>query len=423
MNRLFQIFAILLGISLNIPTGLPGRLRVGEIFMVALVPLAFQWLRRSERYYKRIVYRVVYCLVALFVWHVTVDLLLATPPGKMIDIAASFGFCGMKLFVLAAMVLRSPHTLVPLLLGMAVGQYAFTEEIQTSQQILQDEYWDLKVAAWAGPLMIAGILSFGKYSKLLMVTSVAIYGALAAYFGARSHGLTMFVAVGIPYLLSIAKRHNLGGKKRSVLKLAAVAAVTAVLMSAVYVHAARAGLLTEKSKVQLQGIKNPYNPIELIWSGRGGTMIGFVGAFERPVLGFGSMTFRSTRFAEGRIEDAWQIIHSMIVESMVYGGLFPLVFWYLICRYAFDLYPFTPVNTRAVGHHHILATLTLVGLYWALLFSPLVSARFDLPLYFCVLLHCHRALASPRGAKSGRRPSTAGRRVASPVLGVRPQEV
>ncbi len=200
----------------------------------------------------------------------------------------------------------------------------------------------------------------------------------------------MVGAVAIPYFISFAKQNGLAGETRSVVKLALVCISMSFLMAVVYVQAAQAGLLTQKSKMQLSSIKNPYNPVELIWSGRAGTIIGIVGALDRPVFGFGSMTFETTRFFEARRREPWQILHSVIVESMVYGGLITLVAWIFLLKYLLTLYPSTPMQYGLVSLVHIIATTSMVTIAWTLLFSPLVSVRLDTPLYVALLVYCSR---------------------------------
>ncbi len=171
-----------MGVSVCVPTGLPGKLRAGEILIVLLVPLAATWINKSAPEYKSVIYRIIGCFVALFIWHGFADLMLGTPTDRVIDVAATFAFTGMKLFVFSGMVLRTPPSAIALLLGMATGNFFFMEEFRTSAAIMRDEYWDLKVANWGGPLLWGMVLLVGKRFKILAIASIFIYGAVAGYY-------------------------------------------------------------------------------------------------------------------------------------------------------------------------------------------------------------------------------------------------
>ncbi len=355
--------------------------------------MAYGWLKQAEHKYRVCVYSIVGALVCLFLWHITVDVFLETPLGNMLDIAGTLAFCGMKIFVIAAAFLKYPRSVIPLLLGIAAGQFVFAQEIQASDYAIRNEYWDLKVAAWAGPLLMAFVLWFGRFSRVAVVLGAMVYGAAAGYYGARSHGLAILVAVLIPYFIAFAKSNNLAGNKRSAAKVIIASCILSVAMSILYVEAARNGLLTEKSREQIEKIKNPYNPFELIWSARSGTLIGLVGVMDQPALGYGSMQFQSRLYREARGRYAWALVHSMIVESMVYGGLLTAVFWLYISYQIFHLYPPTPTAASDVTHFHLLATIAIVSLTWSMLFSPLVSSRFELPLSIPIMIHCSRMVS------------------------------
>jgi hypothetical protein len=45
--------------------------------------------------------------------------------------------------------------------------------------------------------------------------------------------------------------------------------------------------------------------------------------------------------------------------------------------------------------YYFLATILIVGAYWAFLFSPLVSARFTIPTFVSLLLYCNQSIAKP----------------------------
>lgn len=382
------IFAFCVGVLLQFPLDLPGRLRLGELIVCAMVPLAFAWQPLIDADFRKHLARIIYCLIGLFLWHMLTDFINGVPREKSLDVWATLAVCGLQLFALTTYLLRWPSAAVPLLVGAALGSFIFQEEQPNSRVHIENEYWDLHVAAWGGSLLMAFTLLVGSKSQKIAATGATTYGLAAAYFGARSHGIVMICSAGLPYVVSWMKRYNLLKGKRSILKLSAFGLLGCFILSIVYVQVAASGLITRKSQQQLSTVKNPYNPVELIWSGRAGSIIGIEGSLKRPLFGFGSMQFYFPKYRLTAKKDAWRHVHSIVIESLVYAGYVTLFFWFLMIKILLDVFPVVPVIQSKIDGHILLAFMLMFTLLWALFFSPLVSARFILPLYVSLLFCC-----------------------------------
>ena len=386
MRSIIIAAGFLFGLSTAIPTDLTGNLCVGELLAVLLVPIAYIWINKSK--YRGNVFTMVKCLFALSIWQMLIDGIHNTPFQKTLEIIGTLGFTGIKLLVFSGLFSKNGNFCGPVLAGMAVGNYIFLREFVTSSAIMEAEYWDLKVATWAGPLLLSGLIIFGRYSIAISMFAGIMYGCAAGYYGARSHGICIIIGSITPWLILVLKRTSMFGEMRSATKIISLAVVGIFLATFIYVESAKLGLLTRKSQEQIETIENPYNPIQIALSARGGTVLGVIGALEHPFIGFGSKEFYTDLYIEAGLPNNYGSIHSVIVESMAYGGILTLLFWWIFFRNVFVMYPPTSRNHSELLYFNVVASIVVVLLLWSSCFSPFVSSRLDFPILIATLLHC-----------------------------------
>ena len=382
------VAGLLIGFAETVPTGLTGKLCLGELFAIAYLPLGYYWLSTSLQLYRKNILFMCYCLTALAVWQVLIDQLHETPIERTLEILGTLGFTAVKILVYCAFFGKNIYLGPSILFGYSIGQYVFLKEITVRNATVDAEYWDLNVAPWSGPLLIAILLQFNRLSPIVTTSGLAAYGAVAGYFGARSHGMCIILGTFLPWLIVLLKRTTFFSNKRSLTKILVFSVVASFIVTVTYVEAAKLGLLTRKSQEQISALENPYNPIQLAMSARGGSILGLVGALEHPFIGFGSKQFYSDYYVAAGIYNHWSSVHSVVVESMAYGGMLTLVFWWFFFKSTFVLYP----PTEKVYTLGIVASIAMLQFLWAGVFSPFVSMRTVFPFYIAVMVYCDRYL-------------------------------
>ncbi len=380
---LFFIFAITLHMPLTV--SLPGNLKVGELLMLVLVVPASNWIRASKGIERVQTYKVINWLAALLLWQLLADCIVGNRFSNLLAGSGTLGLCLIKVLMLSGMAIRFPAAVVPFLIGYATGHLAFRDPYSFGETLLQNEYWDLLVAPWAGSLLFAALFLFADFWLNWAMIGVICYAAAAAYYGARGHGLIALWSAVVPRTVDISKLFRLDIKRISLGRAILLCAVGSFIFGVIYVEASRAGLMTKKSEEQLDKVRNPYNPIELIRSGRPGVLLGLESAFERPIFGYGTMRYLS------RAHDTSEALHSIVIESMIYSGLIVSVFWFFIASNIYKLY--MPLLLKGPASScHIAATMAMTSIAWTLLFSPFVSLRTDLPYCFAMIVHCSSVL-------------------------------
>ncbi|MEO7176883.1 MAG: hypothetical protein ABIV51_13250 [Saprospiraceae bacterium] len=121
-------------------------------------------------------------------------------------------------------------------------------------------------------------------------------------------------------------------------------------------------------------------------------LIGLKAISDKPLIGHGSHTKTNfyTRWAiQQGIITKYQMtgereemipVHSVVLTSMVEGGIFAGLLWIFIVFYLLKSIP--NMLFRSPRKYAIVAVLMVMDSMWNIFFSPLGYARFDLPIIF-----------------------------------------
>jgi hypothetical protein len=300
---------------------------------------------------------------------------------------ANFGFALTSCLFMVVIFRNKPKAFLIYLLAKSAGALILKDEFQTSEQILSDEYWDIRVGFWAAPLVIASSLFFVSRYKTLVVAGLFVYGGAAVVYGGRSHGMTyLFAGSALLFATSHVRERiaSISAKaKQRIARFAFVGVVALSLFFPIYVYFGLNGFITDKAQRQLQQIKNPYNPFEVLMAGRGGIEIGANAFINRPILGYGSRAYNAdylNGFALRKSVFDYNFIHSMIFESFAFGGFavgvcYLLILFFLLRRCA---------NLASVRDNRcvFIAGLFSIIFVWSSLANPLASFRLIWPFAF-----------------------------------------
>lgn len=240
------------------------------------------------------------------------------------------------------------------------------------------------------------------YNTLLILTIIkskwrveVIFISLGLLFiglGARSGGMILFLAGAIYYL--IISKKSLGIKSYTPI----IVAGFFVLMGGYffYVNKVLSGEITSGNSEQLLRLENPYNPVNLLMTGRTEAFVGAVAFMDNPLTGWGAWAedpdwkyhiLGQTIGSKGEIKnfDMVNVIpsHSVLIGSGMQNGIFALlamlsIFIFTIRRAVYSIKAMDIYSLFLVGY--------LLDFCWISMFSPLSHFRLTLPLIMVFIL-------------------------------------
>lgn len=217
--------------------------------------------------------------------------------------------------------------------------------------------------------------------------------------GARSGGLTLFIAGGIYIYISNNKIRIPQLKKR----LLTIFTCILLLYECVYVPMVMTGNIKAGNTEQLLKSSNPYNPIEILKMGRTDSLIPFYAFMDSPLVGWGYMaTDVDHKYAKmlfnmrgGDDKHYEKIInhyknipgHSVLFYFACAFGIGALIciflLWYKSAKYTF-------YSLMCNDRYQLYRIFCLMNITWHLLFSPLPHFKY-LPAYMAFLIISSRS--------------------------------
>ncbi len=165
----------------------------------------------------------------------------------------------------------------------------------------------------------------------------------------------------------------------------------------IYVYTVLKGDLgNEHSQVQLQRLDNPYNPLNLLLTGRSETYAGVIAALDRPFLGHGSWAEDNSgkyyfyvyllhndedkfiNFEGARVIPS----HSVLIGSWVHSGLIGLIcIIFLIIFFYINFFRLLKDKRFVDSAYYIIFVFYGINFIWTVLFSPLSHIKQTLPIF------------------------------------------
>jgi O-antigen ligase len=260
-------------------------------------------------------------------------------------------------------------------------------------------------------LIITFYMRKNSYSNIYILIVFLLYSFFCLAFDARSNGVFFILTAVIYYKRSALVKVNY----KKFLPYALAAATTFQVMYSTYVYQVLQGNIGgEHSKTQLLRSGNPYNPLNLLTSGRSEFFVALVAIGEKPFLGHGSwprdidgkfnyMVYELHN-EENKYDEQMKLIdtelsipsHSVVLGAWLSAGLlglFSIVYIMILFVKSFLLIMKNTqyLNSPFIG---IVIFFFLNGL-WTFLFSPTAAIKSNLPVFigYIVVLGCHKSFA------------------------------
>lgn len=322
---------------------------------------------------------------------------------------------------LARLILRANQNIVYYLLGSVVSILIFGNVSVDEIDIAEMGFFKFRLVPALNALLMIGscyILKSRPTAGINIVILFVLYGLFNIALDSRSNGIIFLVVA-----LLFHWRHLL--PKITLKKIAPYAMGLLLLcqgLYSVYVYQVLEGKIGgDHTQSQIKRVSDPYNPLNLLLTGRAEVYAGLVAALDHPIFGHGSWAIdrdgkylllvyqlhsEEEKFVERlRDNDKLPIIpsHSVLIGSWMTSGIIgfgALVFLFsLFIRHGFGL-----IRSRYVvsSPYFPIVLMFLINGCWTFLFSPLSHIRESLPIMiaFVLVLHQKNSYYARKLAKS-----------------------
>lgn len=229
-------------------------------------------------------------------------------------------------------------------------------------------------------------------NKKICVIAFSAVGALIILLGARSGGMFIFVSGIFGYYLSLGKKISIKSKIPAIV----IAVAFLYVGYCYYATEVLEGRIVSGNNEQILSMSNPYNPLELLYVGRGEFFIGVQAFIDRFWLGFGAWAKDETghywdllykmKGLDTVWHGVWLPVHSVLIGWGVYNGVLCFIAGSKIVIFtlkkSFLIFKYNLYDKRYMS----CILYCLISFLWNLLFSPPSHFRYTLPLLMVPLL-------------------------------------
>jgi hypothetical protein len=406
MNRFFLLFySAIVGFKVN----LVGQLSGNEI----LALFSSFSINSLKSLYRKIpdLKKVNIGYAIFFVFQMISDIINNSPANNMLRGGANIIMAIICTNYLTKILHKNVENVIYYLIGSAVSILIFGDISIDGIDLKKMSFFKFKMAPILNVLiLIISIKLLKKYpdKKLGVVFLFILYGALCIALDARSNGL-FFIFVSIIFYYK--NRLRSISFKKTIPYLVVFMLLFQGLYSYYVFQTLSGNIGGEHSRVQLKRISNPYNPINLIVTGRAETYVGLLAALEKPIFGHGSWPKDPTgkyqlmvfnlhddeqnydSFFASNEEHSIIPSHSVLIGAWMSAGIFAfLAVIYVI--FLFFKNGFNLLRNRLFINNslYILVAYYIVNSSWIFLFSALGSLKLTLPIMISVVLVLNRKM-------------------------------
>lgn len=384
-----DVYALFIGLTIPFATHFVGDLPIGEILLLAALPLllAFGWRRafRPELKY-------VYVLMAFWLLGLIVsDIYNETNLTDRMRGTALIVFLGLDLFAMSIFLGRNERRKLWLFIGVTIGALA-SVKLQPSSAS-QDYPWKFGYA-WGAMQATLLICSF-FYSRRRYVPaaiSILIIISVNLLFNFRSPVLYLLVTLVLVFPIvpeRIGRMQILPrGQGTRVIMLSILSLGAAGAASYLVSFVTQAGYISDDAKLKNEAQGKSGN---LLLGGRPEFVIGLRAALDSPIIGHGSWPHdfkyfemlndmmleseaqNASNYAAAESEaDGMIPSHSHIIGAWVWAGMFGPIFWTYIVVMIFRGIVQVTFQKPALAPLYI---WMMLGSMWDIFFSPFAFMR------------------------------------------------
>ncbi|TWF34813.1 O-antigen ligase-like membrane protein [Chitinophaga polysaccharea] len=402
LNRLkIALYTLLSGVNLS----LVGQLKLNEIMVLLSAPFVFD-IRDFKLF--PLFRKIIMALALLFIFQVITDLFVVKSSADNFMRGWAAIIMSILSFLFLFKTLKDDKVIFFFLCMTLVKNIIWTDDNADTDM----SYFKFKMV----PILSYGvyILSFllyrnGQWKAVLAL--LLAYSLLCFARDSRSTGMVFFLGAIIIFCFNSGMyltRDRLlvfGISGLLLFQFAYVCYVNAVLNHEIG---------GEHASEQIDRLDNPYNPLELLMTGRGETFAALAAISDAPLFGHGSwakddnlkyyrilLLYQNEEMNEQLATSTEHLIpsHSILLGAWVNCGLggfiAVLLVFILLLRMGFYL-----VGHAADTALYPVLVLMTIGVIWTFLFSPVQQLRFNIPAIGAILLRAYYECISENEAIS-----------------------
>ncbi|NLR60548.1 hypothetical protein HGH93_20735 [Chitinophaga polysaccharea] len=391
LNRLkIALYTLLSGVNLS----LVGQLKLNEIMVLLSAPFVFD-IRDFKAF--PLFRKIITALTLLFIFQVITDLFVVKSSSENFMRGWAAIIMSILSFIFLFKTLKDDKVIFFFLCMTLVKNIIWTDDNADTDM----SYFKFKMV----PILSYGvyILSFllyrnGQWKAVLAL--LLAYSLLCFARDSRSTGMVFFLGAIIIFCFNSGMyltRDRLlvfGMSGLLLFQFAYVCYVNAVLNHEIG---------GEHASEQIDRLDNPYNPLELLMTGRGETFAALAAITDAPLFGHGSwakddnlkyyrilLLYQNEEMNEQLATSTEHLIpsHSILLGAWVNCGLggfiAVLLVFILLLRMGFYL-----VGHAADTALYPVLVLMTIGVIWTFLFSPVQQLRFNIPAIGAILLRAY----------------------------------
>lgn len=391
VNRLkIALYTLLSGVNV----ALVGQLKLNEIMVLLSAPFVFD--RRDFKAYPMF-RKIIVALAALFICQAVTDLLVVNSPSENFLRGWAAIVMSILSFLFLFKTFKDDKIIFFFLCMTLLKNIIWTDENADTDM----SYFKFKMV----PILSYGvyILSFLLYRSGRWKTVLALllsYSLLCFARDARSTGMVFFLGAIIIYCFN-------SGMYLTRDRLLVFGIAGLLLFQFAYVGYVNAVLNHElggeHASEQIERLDNPYNPLELLMTGRGETFAALAAISDAPLFGHGSwakddnlkyyrilLLYQNEEMNEQLVASTDHLIpsHSILLGAWVNCGLGGFIAVLLVFVFLLRMGFYLIANAANTALYPVLVLMT-IGVIWTFLFSPLQQLRFNIPAIGAILLRSY----------------------------------
>lgn len=243
------------------------------------------------------------------------------------------------------------------------------------------------------------------YPRRVVSQLFVFVGLSIVVLGARSMGGIIAVCGIIAYLM---ERNFLVRNKSLLVASSVIVLVVGYFFYVTYVNKVLAGEITSGNSKQIFRCNNPYNPIELLMTGRAEVWVGWQAFMDKPLFGHGAWPLDETgkytiMLCDIQNEDfkgfkpgVRYLIpgHSVLIAAGLCNGFLAFIMMFAICLFFF----IRGVRTlpKCDRRYILYLSASVIQLFWVALFSPSSHFRLSMPLFFASIFAIYVTYSKPQ---------------------------
>ncbi len=402
-KRTYHFLAFAYAALSKLRISLVGQLGVNELLATVFL-VSYQSWKTLFRYVPNLKNVTVAYLIFLFS-QIASDLVNDSSANNMARGWANIVMAIIVTAFLARLILRANQNVIYYLMGSVVSILIFGDVSIGEVDLAEMGFFKFRLVPALNALLMVGswyILKKGPTNRINIVVLFIVYGLFNIASDSRSNGI-IFISVAMLFYW----KHVL---PRITLKKIAPYVVGFLLLCqglySLYVYQVLEGKIGgEHTRNQITRISNPYNPLNLLMTGRAEVYAGIIAASDRPIFGHGSWAIdkdgkymllvyqlhsEEEKYLDRlRNNDKVRIIpsHSVLVGAWMTSGIIgfgALVFIFLL----FVKCSFNLITSRYIvaSPYFPIVLLFFINGFWTFLFSPLSHIRESLPVMIAFIL-------------------------------------